>query len=488
MVDKKCACATGKALGGSTVINSMLYTRGNVRDYDLWADQGNDGWCYKDVLPYFKKSENAHLHNFDRKYHSQGGPLQVEDPQYVSPMADLFLEAGEELGIKIVDYNGKEQLGFSKAQAMTKHGKRNSAAEAYLLPAKTRKNLIIKPFSHVTEVIINPHTKEAFGVKYLHDDKLYIAKADKEVILAAGAFNSPQLLMLSGVGPKEHLEELNIPLIHDLPVGKHMKDHVVFLGLNFILGEEKHEETDPKQNLIEWLREGKGPMAAISIEGLGYIKTEASKDKADYPDVELIFSPKSHYSGETENSNIRIKKEVYETMWKPLEGHKTFSISVMPTHPKSIGHLKLKSKDPLHWPVMYNNQLSDPDDHDMETMLAGIKKAIAIAETTPFKKLGAHLNTQPVAGCEQHEFGSDDYWKCSARHVSISLRHQTGTCKMGPETDKEAIVDHKLQVYGIHKLRVADASVIPVSITGHLHAPTVMIGEKAAELIKHDWK
>ncbi|XP_018330738.1 glucose dehydrogenase [FAD, quinone] [Agrilus planipennis] len=487
MEENKCACATGKALGGSTAINSMMYTRGNKRDYDLWADNGNLGWCYDDVLPYFKKMENIDLPHFDRKYHHQGGPVHVEVPQHLSEYAEDFLEAGKELGIKTVDYNGADQMGFGITQVTTKHGKRNSVAQAYLQPAKKRHNLNIKPLSQVVEILINPHTKEASGVKYIHDGKLYVAKAEKEVILSAGAYNSPQLLMLSGIGPKEDLEHLEIPVVADLPVGKHLKDHISFIGMDFILNKEKDKPTDPHEDLVQWLKEGKGPLASIRAEGLGYIRTEVSKDPEDYPDIEIIFSPKSRKIGEEKARNIRVKKEIYDGLWRPLEDKETFSIEVMLTHPKSTGTLKLKSKNPFHPPLLDARQLTDPDNHDLETMLAGVKKALEIPKTHAFQKYGAHLNEHPIPGCEALEFGSENYWKCAIRHLSVSLRHTTGTCRMGPKHDKDAVVDNKLKVHGIHKLRVADASVIPVSISGHTNAAAIMIGEKAADIIKHDW-
>ncbi|XP_031330240.1 glucose dehydrogenase [FAD, quinone]-like [Photinus pyralis] len=485
-INHTCACPTGKSLGGSTAINSMVYTRGNRKDYDLWADLGNDGWCYDDVLPYFKKSENAHLKSFDRKYHSQGGPVQVEDPQHVTNLLETFLEAGKEIGAQIVDYNGHEQLGFSKVQTTTRNGKRHSAAQAYLAPIKERHNLIVSPQSRVTEIIINPHTKEAAGVKYVHDSKLRIAKSSKEVILSAGALNSPQLLMLSGVGPQAELEKLHIPVICDLPVGKQLKDHIGFLGINYVAN-ATHPKLDEHEEIVQWLKHGAGPLSSLSIEGLAFVKTNHSKDHGHYPDVELLFAPTLHFSGENARKTLGLSKEVYESTYGALEGHTVVSIVVSATHPKSRGSLSLRSKNHFDAPLIDLNQLSDGEDHDIGAMLAGIHKATELLETTAFAKLNGHLHRQPVAGCTDYEFATDEYWTCAVRHFSRSLRHQTGTCKMGPRSDKSAVVDKNLNVYGVQKLRVADTSVIPVSITGHLHGPAVMIGEKAADIIKKYW-
>lgn len=489
MIDNKCSIAKGKALGGSTAINSMLYTRGNAKDYDKWSDLGNEGWCYRDVLPYFLKSENAHLHHFDRKFHKLGGPVNVEDPQYQTPLADKFLEASKELGFKTIDYNGKDQIGFATPQTTTKNGKRNSVAQSYLIPAKTRKNLVVKPFSHAIKIIISPHTKEAYGVKYVHDGQLYIAKAAKEVIIAAGAINTPQLLLLSGIGPNEELEKLDIHVVQDLKVGHNLKDHSAFLGLSFVLNDTtdavKHDERD---ELVAYLKNGKGPLTSIGVEGLNYIKTEVSKDRTDYPDVELLFVPDVHNKGYENSKHLRVKREVYDSLWKPIEGHKAFTIAVMQTQPKSAGTVSLKSKDPFNHPVISPNLLSDPEDHDISTVLAGIRKAQEYLKTDTFHKLGVEINKHPVHGCDQHEFDSDVYWKCAVRFLSVSLGHPSGTAKMGPVTDGEAVVDNKLKIHGVHKLRVADASVIPVEITGHLEAPTIMIGEKASDFIKEEWK
>ncbi|RZC43261.1 glucose dehydrogenase [FAD, quinone]-like, partial [Asbolus verrucosus] len=487
MINNQCAIAGGKALGGGTAINGMLYTRGNAKDYDLWADQGNDGWCYNDVLPYFKKAEDADLEDFDHKYHNRGGPFHLEHPQYLTHITDDTLAAGKELGLDTVDYNGKEQLGLGVVQINSKRGKRQSTAQAYLEPARTRHNLSIKPLSHVIKIIISPHTKEATGVEYLHDGKLYSAKAHKEVILSAGAINTPQILMLSGIGPKEQLEKLEIPLVQDLRVGHNFKDHIAFFGLDLVYNETQTEEHDESDEILEYLKNGKGPLTSTGCEVIGYLQTEISKDSAKYPDIEIFFSSKK-LSAKPGLNPFRLKDEVYESLWKPVDDKKAINIGVMLAHPKSTGSVVLKDKDPLHHPLIDPNQLSDPDEEDLNTLVAGIRKAVSFSKTETMKKLGLAINDNIIAGCEGHEWGSDEYWKCASKHLTISLRHVTGTAKMGPQNDKDAVVDNKLRVHGVHKLRVADASVIPVTITGHTMAPAIMIGEKAADLIKNDWK
>ncbi|XP_018569548.1 glucose dehydrogenase [FAD, quinone] [Anoplophora glabripennis] len=483
--DNRCSIPEGRALGGTTAINDMLYTRGNHKDYDIWADLGVDGWCWEDVLPYFKKIEDAHIHELDRKYHSLGGPLHLENFQHSSDLAHHVLQAGHEIGINTVDYNGKEQLGLGEPQVIGKNGKRNSVAQAYLVPAHARDNLVVRPLSHVVEIIISPHTKEAQGVKYLHDGKIFVAKAAKEVVLAAGPINTPQLLLLSGVGPKEDLEHLEIQPVADLKVGHGLKDHLAFIGLNFVFNETNDQLHKDYDAVVDYLKNGKGPLTSLGLEAIGFVKTEASKEKTDYPDVEFLITTDIYNKGHEHLRDLRIKKEIYDAVWAPLEGKKGFTIAVVLLHPKSTGVLALHDKDPLHRPLINPNYLNDEDDHDLETIVAGIHKALKLAHADALQKLGIHLNVNKVPGCEHFE-AEDDYWRCAIRHLTVSLGHVSGTARMGSEKDKTAVVDKKLRVYGLHKLRVADSSVIPVSISGHLTAPIVLIGEKAAELIRED--
>ncbi|GJQ78165.1 hypothetical protein Trydic_g2497 [Trypoxylus dichotomus] len=486
--DDRCNINLGRAVGGTSAINKMMYSRGNAKDYDTWADLGNDGWCYKDVLPYFKKSEDAHLHKFDRKYHSQGGPINVEEPLHGSALREAFLEAGQELGYKIVEANGEEPIGVAVPQLVTKGGRRSSISRAYLETAKDRKNLSVRPFSQVTQILVTPHTKEANGVKYVHKGKLYVAKSKKEVILSAGPINSPQLLMLSGIGPKEQLESVGLECIEDLAVGKNLKDHVVFVGMSFV-SNETITEGDQKENLISWLKEGKGPLSHTGVEALAVLKTITSQGSPDYPDIEFILIPHAMNVGyDYVKREYNIRKELYDSIWAPNEGKSGCSIFVVLPHGKSTGTVKLHTKDPLNYPIIYGNYLTDEEQADRDTLLAGIRKAKAFSETEAFKKLGLQLNSKPILSCANVEFGTDDYWKCAIGHLTFSISVPSGTCKMAPETDKEGVVDNRLKVRGIHNLRVADISVVPSSLTAHTGIPEVMIGEKAADLIKHDWK
>lgn len=485
MVDHKCVIPTGRALGGTTAINSMVYTRGNPRDYDLWSDLGNEGWCWADVLSYYKKLEDAHFEPFDKRYHHRGGPVHLQHPQYLRFITDHTLEAGKELGLHLLDYNGKNQIGISVPQLTTKCGRRFSTAEAYLEPASKRDNLIVKPLSQVVKILISTHTKEAQGVVYLHEGKIFVAKADKEIILTAGALNTPKILMLSGVGPKEDCEKLKIHPVVDLKVGHNLKIRPSFIGLDFLFSESK-ESYDEYHDILKYLKYGKGPLTSPGIEAIAFIKTNHSKTPLTYPDIELKFLSKYHQQKD-DYKWMQPTPKHYDSLWKPLEAHNSLKIIVTLTHPRSVGVVKLHSADPLHPPLINPHFLSDEDEKDYHTLLAGIKKALKFSHTASFGKIGLKLNHHGVHGCEETEFASEAYWECAMKYLVVASEDVSGTARMGPESDVEAVVDKKLKVHGIHRLRVADASVIPVTMSGSLVGPTMVIGEKAAHLIVEEW-
>lgn len=493
MTNQRCAWPRGKALGGTSVINYMIYTRGNPKDYDRWTSQGNPGWSYREVLPYFLKSENSHLKEFNPSYHNKGGYLSVEDP-FESELTRTFLQAGQELGYELVDYNSPDQFGFSKIQATIKRGRRHSVAKAFLQPITGRKNLNILTGARVTKLLINPSTKEAYGVQYTKGRQKFIARSRKEVVLCAGAFNSPQLLMLAGIGPKQHLQELGIPLVVNLPVGQTLYDHISFLGL--ILNTNRTLEPmsnlfDPRQ-LLSWYEHGIGPLSSLGgFEALGYIKTNASTEKEKYPDIEIILSGAGHMHtdyGLINRRTLKVSDNFYYKMYLSLEGKPGFTIIPMLLHPKSKGYMKLRSKNPYDSPLFYGNFLTDPEGQDIKTLIAGIRFIIKLCEETDaFRKYNTHLETKPFVGCEHFAFNSDDYWRCALTLLTTTLHHQVSTCKMGPLDDPSSVVNHELKVHGVRNLRVADTSIIPITLSAHTSGPAIMIGEKASDIIKKYW-
>lgn len=291
-----CNIPQGRALGGTSVINFLIHTRGNRRDYDDWARLGNVDWSYDDVLPYFKKLERTNFPYPNPKYRGLKGPVSVENAKFKTPLLQSFLEAGKMMGYNISDPNGENQLGFSRAQATMLKGARCSAAKAYLNhKVRMRRNLSISPRTWVTKIVIDERSKRAIGVEFVKNKRLYFIKARKEVILAAGALGSPRLLMLSGVGPADHLSSFNIPVISDLKVGYNHQDHVYMPSLTFMVNTSVtlsgREAQDP-MNMLSYFFNGIGPLTLPGgAEGIGFIKTNYSSTAPDQPDIELVMGP-----------------------------------------------------------------------------------------------------------------------------------------------------------------------------------------------------
>ncbi|KAL3271335.1 hypothetical protein HHI36_021823 [Cryptolaemus montrouzieri] len=493
MVDQRISWPRGKALGGSSVINYMMGVRGNKEDYNKWERLGNPGWSYKDVFKYFLKFEDESIAKKDVRYHSKGGYLSIEDIPYRTKSAHAWVRACQEAGYEYVDYNGRQQHGVSYIQGTTRMGKRCSAEKAFLRPAKDRPNLTILTGARVTEILIDPQINEAYGVKYYKNGVIYSAIARKEVICSAGTMNSPQVLMLSGIGPKEHLEELGIPLKQDLPVGRKLYDHVIFIGLTFTLNESivLREEDIMSPGVVLDFMNGEGPLTSLGgVEALTFLQTKESKEKKKkYPDIELMFigGALSTDLGTTYRKTFRVTDEIYDAVWQPLEDKPAFMVMPMLMHPKSFGRVELRSKSPFDVPKFYGNYFSDPDGSDIKTLIASIRETQRIVESPSMRRYDAQVHSIPIPGCEQLQFDSNEYWECAIRHLSTTIHHQIGTCRMGPKSDPEAVVDNYLRVHGVKNLRVADCSIIPLPLTAHNNIPGMMIGEKTSDLIKDYW-
>ncbi|KAK9753153.1 GMC oxidoreductase [Popillia japonica] len=463
----------GKSLGGSSILNYMIFSRGAKEDYDKWARGGNPGWSYKEVLPFFKKLETCKIHNRDVEYRGHDGPINVENA-YQSDAA------AQNAGYKNLDYNGKEHQGVSYCQATTKKGFRCSGERCYIRPVKNRKNLTIRLHSHVTKVLIK--NKTAYGVQFSKDGKIYRAYARKEVILSAGVINSAHTLLLSA-----QLEKFGIELVEDLPVGQKIYDHPVYWGLGFTLDEPlRYNVEDALQDKAfkELYNEGTGILHDLTrAESLIFIKTPLATENVS--DIELIFLS-THFSKDQEvfGGNVKLSKEFYNKMYKKYEDKIAVGCLIVLMHPESYGRMELKSADPFEYPRLYHGYFTDAERLDMRTMIAGIREAIRVMLSPPFNKHGIKLMDEPMVGCEQHKYDSDEYWECALRHLTSTLFHQTTTCKMGPANDPEAVVDNRLRVYGVNNLRVADTSVIPIQITGHTNVPGFLVGEMAANIIK----
>ncbi|XP_014240730.1 glucose dehydrogenase [FAD, quinone]-like [Cimex lectularius] len=484
-----CPWPSGKGPGGGTILNGMIYTRGNFRDYDNWAAEGNPGWSYNEIKHYFNKIERMTIKELrNSPYHGRNGYLSISYVPFVSPLLEAFLQAGEFFGFSRVDYNNpNSHIGFSQIQSSTILGERETSARAYIQPIIGRPNLFISLRSRVAKVLIDYETKRAFGVTYIKDGKLHAAYAKKEVVLAAGAFNSPQLLMLSGIGHADHLEEIGIPVLMNLPVGDNLMEHVGMHALSFILN--KNVSLQPLQifrdaipNVLDYFVKSRGSLTTLGCEGISYLKTKYSNTTEDYPDIELLFVASSF----SEDAGVLLRKtfgmndETYDYVFRAIDGKSTFSIWPMLLYPQSRGFVRLKDNSPFSKVRIYHNFLTERIDRLI--LVEAIKMAIVLSTSPSFQKYGAKLWDRPFPQCVQYDFGSDEYWECVVTAFPSQWHHQSGTCKMGN------VVNHRLRVFGTVGLRVADASIMPTITGGHTQAVAYMIGEKAADLIKEDWQ
>lgn len=449
----------GKTLGGSSSINAMMYARGHRYDYDLWESLGNKGWSYEDCLPYFKMSENNEV--IDDEYHGKGGPLNVAALRSPSKLVDRYLEACESIGIpKNRDVNGKEQFGAMPTQVTQLNGERCSAAKAYLTPNLERSNLTVITKATTHKVLFDG--KEATGVEYGKGGKVFHIKASREVILSAGAFGSPQILMLSGVGNKEMLDTHNIPLVHELPgVGENLQDHIDLVHTykckdkKETYGVSLQMVSDMTKALPEWVKNRTGKLSSNFAEGIGFFY---SSDEVEVPDLELVFVV-----------------AVVDDHARKIHASHGFSSHVTLLRPKSKGSVKLSSNNPYDAPVIDPNFFSHPE--DMEIMIKGWKKQHQMLEDKAFDDIRGDSYYPVDANC-------DKAIEEDIRNRADTQYHPIGTCKMGVKEDRLAVVGSDLKVHGLKGIRVVDASVMPTLVGGNTNAPTIMIAEKIVKVIQ----
>ncbi|XP_008203153.1 glucose dehydrogenase [FAD, quinone]-like [Nasonia vitripennis] len=480
----QCIITRGKVMGGSSSINAMIYNRGMKRDYDDWEKQGNPGWNWDNVLRYFKKSENlkSKIPAGDATNHGIGGYLSVElrEPE---KYAESIHNAWKETGLKEVDYNSGENLGTARIQFTLKDGIRQSTNDAFIRPIRgVRSNLTVRTKIQVTKVIIHPKSKRAIGVEYVEPGTKLTKKvfANKEVILSAGTYESPKLLMLSGIGPVDHLNEAGIKVVKNLPVGKNYQDHIGLSPYEFVVNDfqnfnDADKYVEDVKNFMQ-NKEGSYKMSGGILDNTAYLQTEY-ETRPGIPDIEMFGLNKVDIVNGVEGNATcaALAYRGYYIMYTTL------------TRPDSSGWLILNITDPT-----FSNPIINPNffsnEKDLKTLVAGMKLWKRVIETESFKKSGLTAVKTPAPACEKFATDDDKYFHCVAKNYVQAFYHPVGTCKMGPSADPEAVVDSRLRVHGIKGLRVIDASIMPAVIRGNTNAPTIMIGEKASDLIKEDWK
>jgi len=441
----------GKVVGGSSSLTAMMYVLGHRSDYDLWRQAGNAGWSYDDLLPLFRRSEGFSGTGADSDYHGSDGPLPVADQRSPNAMTRAFIAAGESLGLVRVDINGASQDGVGLTHVNQKNGRRWSAADAFLRPAMRRANLTVQ-----TECLVHGVTFEgrrANGVSYARKGKTAAAQA-REVVLCAGTIGSPQILMLSGIGPAGALAGHGIAVVADLPgVGQNLQDHLTS-GVSYACRVPVSlASAETLANFARYLLLGRGPLTSNIGEALAFIRT---RDGLAAPDIELIFAPVYFIEHGAGNP----------------PGH-GFTIGTILLRPESRGSITLHSKDAHDAPAIRPNYLTAPA--DLVTLIAGVRYARRLVAAEAF---ASYRGPEVLPGTN---LAADDELAAFIRQRSDTLYHPVGTCRMG--NDPMAVVDSELRVRGVSGLRVADASIMPTIIGGHTHAPAVMIGEKAAQMM-----
>lgn len=459
--DRTIYCPRGKVLGGSSAVNAMLYTRGTPSDYNHWASLGNEGWGYDDILPYFKSTQHQERGACD--YHGTEGELNVAEGRSNHPLGETLLAACRQAGYQDnADFNGAQQEGIGYYQVTQINGERCSAARAFLHPITNRKNLTVITEAQVTRILIND--SQAQGVEFQQDNKLQSLKAAKEVILSAGTFCSPQLLMLSGIGPEAELKQHNIQVKHNLPgVGSNLQEHIDIITVN----ESKKANTVAlrpvgiakiMKDVYQYINQRKGFLTTSIVETGGFIK---SKSELKDPDMQLQFIPlvmEDH--GRKKSTLLTYGYSLHNCLLRP----------------KSRGRVSLHSNDFLQDPKIELNMLSHPD--DLTAMVDAVKINLNIFSQQAFDD-GRGKSIFPTQ-TNPSDKEIEEFVREKANHVY----HPVGTCKMGH--DKDAVVNDRLQVHGITGLRVVDASIMPTLVAGNTNSPTIMIAAKAADMILAD--
>ena len=461
---RRIAAPRGKTLGGSSSINGHIYNRGQRLDFDGWAQRGNRGWGYADVLPYFRRTERRIAHEIDDAFRGRDGNLPITDLDWRDPLCEAFIEGAVEMGIpRNRDYNGTQQAGVSYVQRIIRNGRRVSAARGYLHPAMKRPNLTVRTLAHATAIVLDGN--KAVGVRYRRGGRngpQVEVRARREVILSGGAVNSPQLLQLSGIGPAPLLQSLGIPVQHALAgVGENLRDHY---APRFVARVKNAETINEKSHGLKLAREimkyaltRKGILALNPT--LIYVFWKSDEHLDNY-DLQLTFTPASYKEG----------------VQSRLDDFPGMTIASWQQRPDSTGYVRSKSADPFDHPVIQPNYLTA--ESDRQVLLGGMKLARRLLASRPLSK---YYDREEFPGSQAQ---SDADLLAAAKQRGTTTFHLMGTCRMAPHTDPTAVVDDQLRVRGLESLRVVDASIMPTMPSANLNASVLMIAEKAADMIR----
>ena len=460
---RRIAAPRGKTLGGSSSINGHIYNRGQRMDFDGWAQRGNRGWGYADVLPYFRRTERR-VGDADETFRGRDGNLPITDLEWRDPICDAFIEGAVQMGIpRNRDYNGTMQAGVSYVQRVIQNGRRASAARGYLHPAMSRKNLTVRTHAHATEIVFDG--KRAVGVRYRkggRDGAPMEVRAAKEVILSGGTVNSPQLLQVSGIGPAPLLQSLGIEMRHALPgVGENLRDHYAPRFVARVKGAETINERSHGLKLVgEVLKYAIARKGILSLNPTLVYVFWKSDERVDNYDLQLTFTPASYKEG----------------VQSTLDDFPGMTIASWQQRPDSVGYIRVRSADPFEHPVIQPNYLVA--ESDRQVLLAGMKLARRLLASPALSKF---YDREEFPGPQVQ---SDEELLGAAKQRGTTTFHLMGTCRMAPDSDPTSVVDDQLRVRGLLGLRVVDASVMPTMPSANLNASVLMIAEKAADMIR----
>ncbi|XP_076678536.1 glucose dehydrogenase [FAD, quinone] isoform X3 [Andrena cerasifolii] len=451
----------GKILGGTSRLNYMLYVRGHPTDYDKWFPDFT-AFCLEPTT-------------------ESGGPMPVSELKWHSNVADVILKGLEELQQDIGDINKNFRNGFMKAQLSMEDGRRWSTDK--LLHTDLKNKLTVITHAHVEKVLME--SSRAVGVQFSALSERFKATARKGVILSAGAIGTPKILMLSGIGPRKHLEDLEIDVISDLPVGQHLVDHVLtgvdLVMFNRSIGLSMMDTLNPV-SAINYFLFGEGPWTSAGVDILGTFHSSFQQNKSSAPDLQLMVMPLglSKDNGIVLRKAMGISDEVYNEYFVPISHNNTITIAPVLLHPKSKGEVKLRSKNPLDSPLIDPRYLSNKD--DVAILVDGLQFVKKLVGTNAMKSAGASVYEKHFPGCQDQAFGSTKYWECYVQHLTLTSYHPAGTCRMGD------VVDQTFRVHGTENLYVIDASVFPSLPSGNINAAVIMLAEKAARMFKQNTK